>query len=148
MSMSLRNELRNPYDNPNLNITQYGWSDWYDNMIPAATTIHTANPNTLIFFSGLNFDATMAPISTGANLTTATGVTTNQRFIASSFDFADKIVLEIHNYEGGATNCGSLEAELVTDGYNAMTKSGIRNVLPVVMTEFGVSAFSLMSSVK
>lgn len=56
MSMSLRNELRSADSNTILNETSYGWSDWYKNVIPAATTIFDANPFPLIFFSGLAFD--------------------------------------------------------------------------------------------
>jgi len=138
MSMGMRNELRSPDDNTTLVTTEYGWSDWYTNMIAAATTIHGANTNPLIFFSGLGFDTDMTPIPTGAELTDAAGVATPQTFIASSFPFADKIVIEIHNYDGTATSCSDLEDSLISTGYDAMVGGdGIINVVPVVMTEFG-----------
>lgn len=141
MSMGMRNELREPDDNATLVATEYGWSDWYENMIPAAETIFEANPDPLIFFSGLGFDTDMTPIPTGANLTTASGSVTNLTFDVSSFadSFANKIVIEIHNYDNDATDCESMEEGLVAEGYDAMMvgESGVVNVVPVVMTEFG-----------
>jgi len=57
--MALRNELRRePTDNATFDGTEYSWADWYDNVIPTANVIHANNPNTLIFFSGENFDIT------------------------------------------------------------------------------------------
>jgi hypothetical protein len=50
----MRNELRPPADNATLEADSYGWEDWYPNMVAAADIINAANPDILIFFSGLN----------------------------------------------------------------------------------------------
>jgi hypothetical protein len=132
MTMSLRNELRSPDNNPAI-LPTYNWETWYANMMPAAAGINAANSDVLIFLSGLNFDTTLAPITTGADLGSGTV------FRKSDFTFASKLVLEIHNYETTATSCASLEAELETDGFNGMntTNPAVKNVFPVVMTEWG-----------
>ena len=91
MSMSLRNELRSPDDNPALANSSYNWEDWYENIVPAANGINNANPNVLIFLSGLGFDTDMAPIPTGASLGGG------YSFHKSDFSYADKLVIEIHN---------------------------------------------------
>jgi hypothetical protein len=67
MSMSLRNELRKPGDNPSLSSSSYGWQDWYPNMESAAKGINSANDQVLIFFSGLNYDTDMSSIPTASN---------------------------------------------------------------------------------
>jgi hypothetical protein len=92
MSMSLRNELRSPDDDPALANSSYNWENWYENFVPAANGINAANPNVLIFLSGLNFDTDMTPIPTGADLGGG------YSFHKSSFSYADKLVVEIHKY--------------------------------------------------
>jgi hypothetical protein len=85
MSMSLRNELRKPGDNP-LSSSSYGWQDWYPNVESAAKGINSANSannQVLIFFSGLNYDTDMSPIPTANNL--------------GNFTFGNKLVLELHD---------------------------------------------------
>jgi hypothetical protein len=91
MSMSLRNELRSPDDNPALANSSYNWENWYKNIVPAANGINAANPHVLVFLSGLDFDADMTPIPTGASLGGG------YSFHKSSFAYADKLVIEIHN---------------------------------------------------
>jgi hypothetical protein len=133
MSMSLRNELRSPNDNSTLASSSYNWQNWYQNVVPAANGINAANPNVLIFLSGLNYDTDLSPIPTGASL--GGGYT----FHKSSFSYANKLVLELHNYATTATSCSSLESSLYSAGYNALdsTNTAVVNVMPVVMTEFG-----------
>ncbi|TVY83914.1 Endoglucanase E1 [Lachnellula suecica] len=132
MSIGLRNELRQPSNNAAVSAT-YNWETWYTNVVAAAKGVNAANPNTLIFLSGLGFDTTLAPLTTGANLGSGTV------FRKSDFTFANKLVLEIHNYQNSATSCSSITSGLYTDGFNALdtTNSAIKNVFPVVMTEFG-----------
>lgn len=127
--MSLRNELRNP----GVSSLNYGWTSWYKNIVPAANAIHSANPNVLIFLSGLGYDTNMSPIPTGASL--GGGYT----FSLSSFSYANKLVIELHNYNSGTTSCSTLESSLYSDGYSALstTDSSVKNHMPVVMTEFG-----------
>lgn len=129
----MRNELRQPLlPNPEY---PYTWDTWYNEMTSAAKVVHEANPETLIFFSGLNSDTDLSPIPTASDLGNG------ERFRLSDFPFADKMVLEIHNYDEHATSCSSLSSSLYRDGFDALnqTDPSIVNVMPVVMTEFGFS---------
>ena len=128
MSIGMRNELRNPEDNATLNTNSYNWPTWQTNMEAAAKVINAANPDILIFFSGLNFDTTLAPVVAG----TGSGIT----FKKSDFTFPDKIVLELHNYQNSATSCSSIESSLVSDGFSTLTTT-TGNQLPMVLTEWG-----------
>ncbi|KAI9645448.1 hypothetical protein NHQ30_006187 [Ciborinia camelliae] len=132
MSMSLRNELREPTDNTTLDSASYNWANWYTNIVAGMNSIHTANPNVLIFISGLNFDTDLSPIANAALLSPST----TQKFLKSSFSYANKLVLEIHNYATSSTSCSTLQASLQTVAYNALS-SGVVNQMPVVMTEWG-----------
>jgi hypothetical protein len=134
MSIGLRNELRDPTSN-SANEKTYNWETWYANVVPAAKGVNAANPGLLIFLSGLGFDTTLSPIPTGANLGSGTV------FRKSDFTFANKLVLELHNYQNSATSCSSITSGLYTAGFNALdtTNKAVVNVFPVVMTEFGYS---------
>jgi hypothetical protein len=133
MSMSLRNEPRSPSDNATLVSESYNWADWYTNVVTASGLINKANPDVLIFFSGLSYDTYITPIPTGASLGG------NYVFEKSSFTYEDKIVLELHNYDNSATSCSDLESTLYTDGFSSLNSSdpSVKNVLPMVMTEWG-----------
>ncbi|KAF7198455.1 Glycosyl hydrolase 5 family protein [Pseudocercospora fuligena] len=132
VSTALRNELRQP-DSPSPVRENYGWKDWYPNMVAAADSINEANSDPLIFFSGLGFDTDLANVTAGLDLGDG------QIFNISNFTYADKIVLELHNYNTGYS--GSCESfSMYEQGYNAMdTSEGstARNIAPVVLTEFG-----------
>jgi hypothetical protein len=134
MSMSLRNELRSPNDDPSLE-SSYGWQDWYPNMESAAKAINSANNAVLILFSGLDYDTDMSTIPTASNLGN------NEHFHKSDFTFSNKLVLELHNYDTGASTCSSLESSLYNSGFDALDTSNknVVNVMPVVMTEWGHS---------
>ncbi|KAH8673450.1 glycoside hydrolase family 5 protein [Xylariales sp. PMI_506] len=135
VSMSLRNELRSPDDLPDLADSSYNWEDWYSNIQLGTAAINSANSDVLIFLSGLNFDTFLTPVVQGTALTPGTGT-----FDLNDFSgYTDKLVLEIHNYENSATDCDSLQSELLTDGFQALNPddSTTVNVFPVVMTEFG-----------
>lgn len=131
-SVSLRNELR-PVSDASIEAT-YGWSLWYDDVTSAAAQIHEANADALIFFSGLDYDTTLQPVTAGTDL--GNGKTFN----LSSFDYKDKIVFELHNYQNSATDCNALKSGLYNNGFNAMDTSSsttAKNIAPVVLTEFG-----------
>ncbi|EKD19006.1 uncharacterized protein L3040_006499 [Drepanopeziza brunnea f. sp. 'multigermtubi'] len=128
-SIGMRNELRKPSNNASLQAT-YGWPLWYTNMVSASQTIHAANPTPLIFFSGLDYDTTLTPVVEGTDL--GSGVV----FRKSDFPYADKIVLELHNYEGSVGSCSTLQENLVRYGFS--TLSGTKaNTLPLLLTEWG-----------
>jgi len=126
----MRNELRSPDDKPSPAPQAYNWGVWHTNMVAAANMINAANPNILIFYSGLNFDTTLEPIVSGSDL--GNGV----RFQKSSFAYSNKIVLEIHNYQNSATSCDSMKSGLQNNAFKALTASG-NSAMPVVLTEFG-----------
>jgi len=131
--MGLRNELRNMSSPVSFD---YGWKVWYENMIPAAQAVHSANPDTLIFFSGLNYDLEISPLISGEDLGDG------YRFDKTKYDFEDKIVLELHDYSFDQifSSCGTFDSELYGDGWYVMNPADHNNVtnrLPVVMTEFG-----------
>jgi hypothetical protein len=127
----MRNELRNPADDSTLNSNSYNWETWYTNMVAAAKVINAANPDILIFFSGLNYDTTLSPVVAGTAL--SPGTTT---FKKSDFSFSNKIVLELHNYENSATSCSSMQSDLTGDGFSTLT-TATGNVFPMVLTEWG-----------
>ncbi|KAL2837556.1 glycoside hydrolase superfamily [Aspergillus pseudoustus] len=130
-AIGLRNELRQPAT-ANADFP-YNWETWYAQMTDAAARVNAANPHALIFLSGLNYDTTLSPIPTGADL--GSGSTFN----LSSFAFADKLVLELHNYQTTATNCADITGGLYNGGFNALDADNddVVNVMPVVLTEFG-----------
>lgn len=127
-SIGLRNELRDGGGE------DYLWSVWKKHMVDAANAVHAANPDILIFFSGLNYDVTLNPIIEGTVLGDGT------YFHISDYDFQDKFVFELHTYDT-VTNCDSFKNTLLTRGFNALnetyTNSRSGNVAPVVMTEWG-----------
>ncbi|KAI0141888.1 glycoside hydrolase family 5 protein [Xylariaceae sp. FL1272] len=131
-SMSLRNELRSPDDDSALKSSSYNWQDWYTYVRQGSAAIHGANADILIFLSGLDFDTWVTPVFAGTALTPGTG-----KYSAADFPgYANKLVLEIHNYANDASSCSSLQNTLYTDGFQAMSTSAV-NMFPVVLTEFG-----------
>ncbi|KAH8646768.1 glycoside hydrolase superfamily [Xylariales sp. PMI_506] len=141
MSMSLRNELRQPLTNLTLYSDSYNWEDWYTNVRLGADAIHAANPDVLIFLSGINSDTTLTPVvQAGTALAPGTGVFSTDDFSG----YSDKLVLELHNYAdilGGPdlTNCTALQDDLYTDGFQTLLSndSDNVNVFPLVLTEWG-----------
>ncbi|KAK4034256.1 glycoside hydrolase superfamily [Parachaetomium inaequale] len=134
-SLGLRNEPREPTNNPALSRSSYNWQAWYTFMRQGAAAVHAANPAPLIFLSGLNFDTYLTPVVQGTALTPGTG-----RFSVTDFEgYADKLVLELHNYENGIGSCDTLKGNLDRNGFQALQQgsSGVVNVFPVMMTEFG-----------
>jgi hypothetical protein len=73
------------------------------------------------------------PIPIGSNLDS--GIVFNK----TSFAYADKLVLELHNYDNSVTSCDSQEPYLYQLGFDALNSTDpmVVNVMPVVLTEFG-----------
>ncbi|KAH7382626.1 glycosyl hydrolase family 5 protein-like protein/cellulase [Phaeosphaeria sp. MPI-PUGE-AT-0046c] len=128
VSLGLRNELRKP-DNAGSSLP-YNWATWYDQMMPVATAVNKANPNILIFLSGLDYDTKLSPVPTASDLGNG------KKFMLSDFAYKNKLVLELHNYQNDATNCGSIESGLWDNGFRATGEKAV-NKMPVVLTEFG-----------
>ncbi|KAF9734383.1 beta-1,6-galactanase [Paraphaeosphaeria minitans] len=128
VSIGLRNEFRSGAKNG----LPYNWATWYDQVISAMDLVYKANSNLLIFLSGLDYDTKLEPIATGADLGSG------KKFLLSNFKYANKLVLELHNYQNDATDCGSMESGLWNNGFRA-TGTKAANMMPVVLTEFGFS---------
>jgi hypothetical protein len=130
-SVGLRNELRSPDNKPDLKSKSYNWADWYTHMKSCADGVHEANPNLIIFLSGLGFDTDLAPIVTGKALGNG------RSFRRADFP-GNKTALELHNYSK-STDCAAIKGGMERQGWNAMNSSdpAVVNVMPVVMTEFG-----------
>jgi hypothetical protein len=125
----MRNELRDPADNATVEET-YNWDTWYTNMVAASEVINKANPNVLIFFSGLGYDTTLTPVVAGTDLGNSIS------FQKSNFTYADKIVFELHNYENSVASCSDLKSDLIGDGYSTLSASPDK-AYPMVLTEWG-----------
>ncbi|KAH6637132.1 glycoside hydrolase superfamily [Chaetomium tenue] len=132
-SIGLRNEPREPTNNPSLSRSSYNWQAWYGFMRQGADAVHAANPSLLIFLSGLSFDTYLTPVVQGTALTPGNG-----RFNRNDFaGYGDsKLVLELHNYETGIGSCSTLQGNLDRNGFEALQASGA-GAFPVMMTEFG-----------
>lgn len=131
-SIALRNEPRRP-DNTTLADATYNWKYWYTYVRAGASAVSAANPDPLIFLSGLDYDTTLTPVVRKTALTPGNG----------TFSFADfpanKIVLELHKYGyQSVTDCASLESGLLRNGFEALdTNKPDVNHFPVVLTEWG-----------
>lgn len=132
-SIGLRNEPRDPTNNPSLSRSTYNWQAWYGFVRQGADAVHAANPALLIFLSGLNFDTFLTPVVQGTALTPGNG-RFNRKDFAGYGD--NKLVLELHNYETGISSCSTLQGNLDRNGFEALQASSA-NVFPVMMTEFG-----------
>lgn len=111
ISIGLRNELRKP-DNAG-NTLPYTWQTWYEQVIPVANAVNKANPNILVFLSGLDYDTKMSPIAGGDDLGGG------HKFLLTDFKYKDKLVLELHNYQKSATKCSDIENNLWNNGFRA-----------------------------
>lgn len=113
-------------------------------MTAAAEAVHKAAPNALIFFSGLNFDTTIQPIPLGQALNGTDGTATGGKtayFYPTTFDYAEKIVLELHKYDFEQTqlSCSSFGNSLYQVGFLAVDDRNpeTKFLFPVVLTEWG-----------
>lgn len=102
-------------------------------MTAAADAVHKANPDLLIFFSGMYYDSQLSPIFTGGLM----GV--GRTFDKDKFAYANKIVLEVHDYDAGTKNCTFKERKLMRNSFGALDRStpGTKAEFPLVMSEWG-----------
>jgi hypothetical protein len=103
-------------------------------MTTAASAVHAANPDILIFFSGLESDFNIEPAVAGSTVQDPLF-----HFSVASYEWANKFVFEIHEYdEGISSSCSVYEQILVTFGFDATTVSGPgTNRAPLVVSEWG-----------
>jgi hypothetical protein len=133
VSMSLVNELRQPWTD-NYPRFGYNWATLVGNMTLGTDAIHTANPDLLISWSGLQFDEDLSALTSGANLLTApcymcVAVREGPRLEPVHFDLADhpwgdKVFYELHIYtmseDLDVSECGIIKAQLYRAGFNAL----------------------------
>lgn len=160
VSMSLRNELRESWNNTAL---YYNWQTLVGNMTAGCDAIHEANPDILITWSGMQYDEDLSALTTRKNILTApcykcTAIVDAYRrdpvyFDLDSYSWADKLVWELHLYSSSEDvdtgTCPIIEAGLYRNGFNALgidppAACNITNdcpvaqrIAPVVLTEFG-----------
>ncbi|KAI0018186.1 glycoside hydrolase family 5 protein [Xylariomycetidae sp. FL0641] len=135
-SMSLRNELRIPLTNLTLASNSYNWEDWYSHVKQGADAIHSANPDLLIFVSGMSSDQDLSQVVQGTALVPGTGTFNKDDFSGH----ANKLVLELHSYDNilgtPSSNCSETQETLFQNGFEALTNDAT-NQFPVVLSEFG-----------
>ncbi|KAI5299156.1 hypothetical protein KEM55_002506 [Ascosphaera atra] len=141
-SVGLRNELRNVSDPSSAE--PYDWYTWYQRMTTAANAVQSQSTKPLLFFSGLNFDTFIQPIPLNQTLNGTAGTSTEGKtavFDPNSFDFKDKIVLELHKYDSGKStqDCSTWGDSLYSQGFQALNASDpkTKHTFPVVLSEFG-----------
>ncbi|KAF2874278.1 glycoside hydrolase superfamily [Massariosphaeria phaeospora] len=138
-SVGLRNELRNA-----AKAEPVDWYTWYVHMTAAADAVHEADPEALIFFSGLSYDTYIDPIPLGKTLNGTKGTLTTGKtavFVPENFAWKDKIVLEIHKYDFEATqdDCKSFKSKWYQKGFQALDASNpaTKYLFPMVLSEWG-----------
>ncbi|PVI02173.1 glycoside hydrolase family 5 protein, partial [Periconia macrospinosa] len=160
VSMSLRNELRESW---NVTTLMYNWQTLAGNMTQGADSIHEANPDILILWSGMQYGQDLSALTTGKNLLTApcykcTAIRDAHRrepeyFNLDDHAWADKVVWEIHIYDMSEDQdtgtCPIIEAGLFRNGFNSLgieappacniTNDCPKTVreTPVILSEFG-----------
>jgi hypothetical protein len=108
--MGLRNELRaakvaEPVD----------WYTWYVHMTAAADAVHEADPDALLFFSGLSYDTYIDPIPLGKTLNGTAGKSTankTAKFVPDKFAWKDSQV----RFRGDSGRLRDLQTEVVLKG--------------------------------
>lgn len=132
--MSLRNELREPSGNDAVRET-YNWETWYTRVRQGADAVHATNPDVIVILSGLNYDTTMQPVVRGQAFEPGTATFSFDDFAG----YADKLAIELHNYNTNTGSCADLQGSLYNGGAQAMNpdEASTANVFPVLVTEFG-----------
>ncbi|KFY79089.1 hypothetical protein V499_01878 [Pseudogymnoascus sp. VKM F-103] len=140
-SISFRNELRKPdgdHGDP------YDWYTWYTHMTEAAAAVHSAAPNVLLVFSGLDYDTKISSIIKGLPLTGTSGTSSAGKsvvFQPSNLPYANRIVLELHKYDFENTHatCDDFGNSLYNAGYSSLntTDPATKYSFPVLLTEWG-----------
>lgn len=160
VSMSLRNELRESWNDTTL---MYNWQTLAGNMTDGADSIHEANPDILIIWSGMQYGQDLSALTSGKNLLTAPCYKCQairdahrrepEYFNLGDHAWADKVVWEIHLYamseDIDTGTCEIIEAGLYRNGFNALgieAPSGCNltndcpkavRETPVIFSEFG-----------
>jgi hypothetical protein len=107
-------------------------------MKQGAEAVHSVNPDALIFLSGMDSDTTLQPVVQNTALTPG-----SSKFNTDDFGgYANKLVLELHNYAnilGGSEsrNCTALQDGLSRDGFQALADDAPMK-FPVVMAKYGL----------
>ncbi|KAI1381133.1 glycoside hydrolase family 5 protein [Hypoxylon crocopeplum] len=161
VSMSLRNELRESWNRTDL---YYNWETLIGNMTAGADSIHDANPDLLITWSGMQYDQDLSALTTKKNILTApcykcTAVRDAKRrdpvfFDLDTYPWAHRIVWELHLYpmseDVDTGTCDVIEAALYRNGFNALgidppaagceimgDCAPAQRLTPVIFSEFG-----------
>ncbi|KAI4171741.1 MAG: hypothetical protein LQ346_008705, partial [Caloplaca aetnensis] len=121
VSMALRNELRRGPDS----YSNYNWNTWYGNMTAGAEAIYKANPDVLIYFSGLGYDTELRPIFADESSNIGRPSTRSRRdinFNKTALPYGNKIVLEVHDYDfdNSDSNCTEKQWKLRSDAFEAL----------------------------
>ncbi|KAI0390918.1 glycoside hydrolase family 5 protein [Xylariaceae sp. FL0594] len=136
VSMSLRNELRPPLTSAEASGT-YNWETWYRYMRQGADAVHSANPDVLIFLSGLDTDSNLTAVVQGSALEPGTAEFSRDDFKGYGHS---KLVLELHAYDNIITtptvDCSVSTGKLFDAGFQTFSKDAA-NRFPLVVTEFG-----------
>jgi hypothetical protein len=132
-SVGLRNELR-PSTAQVATLLSYNWNTWKTYMTSAASAVHAANLDLLIFFSGLDSDFNIEP-AVGGSAAQTPGFT----FHVSDYEWSHKLVFELHEYDEQISGwCWLYQRALDTFGFDATYKSGSgTNRAPLVISEWG-----------
>lgn len=103
-------------------------------MTAAASAVYAANPDVLIFFSGLESDFNIEPAVGGSTI-----LDPGFSFSVADYEWSHKFVFEMHEYdEGISSSCTIYEGILISFGADAVTKSGAgANRAPLVISEWG-----------
>ncbi|KAK8092037.1 hypothetical protein PG997_002398 [Apiospora hydei] len=146
MSIALRNELRGPILSSG-KPEPYTWDTWYSRMREGADDVFKANPDLLIFLSGLDSDTNIGPVvnqQPGKPLAGGGGANFSRADFRGYGD--DKLVLELHYYDilhgSKPRDCDQVGRELDNAGFSALgnASAGVAeatNRFPVLLTEFG-----------
>lgn len=101
-------------------------------MTAAASAVHAANPDVLIFFSGLESDFNIEPAVGGSTI-----LDPGFSFKVASYEWAHKLVFEMHEYdENLSSSCTVYGILLDSFGADATTRTS-GNRAPLVITEWG-----------
>ncbi|KAL8769871.1 MAG: hypothetical protein Q9209_004309 [Squamulea sp. 1 TL-2023] len=134
--MALRNELRTTNDWQSRK--DVNWATWYGNMTAGADAIYKANPDLLIFFSGLNYDSRLRQIFSN-DILVGKDIDFNKWELA----YADKIVLEVHDYDMDESNCTNKKTKLTENAFAALGPASPQTtIFPLVMSEWGFAQTS------
>jgi len=160
VSMSIISSPRESYLRPEL---EYNWKTFVGNMTLGASAIHTANPDILITWTGLQFGEDLSALTAGKNLLTAPCYRCRairdalrrppEVFSLPSSPFSNKVVYELNlrsdseNLDTGS--CRIIETELYRNGFNALgiprpagcnvtaDCTAASSLTPVILSEFG-----------